>query len=166
MTMIATLALALVGSWTYGGFLAQPTPPPAQAQASAQVQAPTPPPASAPIASPGITPGSPAMKTKPAETPREPGMTPGESPTTWIPPQAPATLPPAAPPRIASKPTLYRSTDASGQTWEHPDSAYLSSFVEARNRSFASYSQDSPVTYTYASPLSFRASRCSNGRCN
>ncbi len=76
--------------------------------------------------------------------------------------------PPAAPPPIASKPTLYRSTDASGQTWEHPDPTYLSSFVEARNRSFASYSQASPVTYTYtyASPLSSRVSQCSTGRCN
>ena len=149
--MISILAASVVGSWTYAGFLAEPTPTPTPTPAQAQTQAPSPPPASAPIAP------EPAKDPKPAGSPRP------ESPA---PPRAPTMKPSAAPPPIAPGPTLYRSTDASGQAWEHPDPSYLSNFVEARNRSFATYSLAPPATYTYASPRPYRASRCSGGRCN
>jgi hypothetical protein len=105
MTMISILAASVVGSWTYAGFLAQPKPKPA------------PPAASAPIVPAGET------GTKPAES----------SPDSTIPNPAAATKPPASPPPISPKPKRYRLTDASGQTWEHTDPAYLSSFVEALN---------------------------------
>ena len=153
--MIATLALSVVGSWSYAGFLSEPSPNRTPAPE------PTPAPASAPIDP------APDFDLEAEENPCPESPTP---PT--CPPSAPATKPPADPPKAASKPTLYRSTDASGQTWEHPDPAYLSSFIEARNRSFASYSQAMPASYpyassyTYASPSPYRASRCSTGRCN
>jgi hypothetical protein len=133
--MISILAVSLVGSWTYAGFLADPSPAPSPA-AETNI-----PPASAPADS-GI--GGPIGK-KPSKDSAVPARaTPG-----W--PGSPQASPPP-------KPTLHRSTDALGQTWEHPDPAYLASFVQARNRSFA--------TYTYAPTPPARASRCYQGRCN
>ena len=141
--MIATIALTVAGSWTYGGFLAEPSPTPGPE--------PTPPPASAPVVP------APEAKAKPAvaSRPEPPAL-----------PQPPATKPAASSPPIPPSPTSYRLSDASGQSWEHHDPAYLSSFVEARNRSTASYYQASPATYTYTSALQYRASRCAGGRCN
>ena len=116
--MTSILALAVVGSWTYAGFLAEPTP------------APPPPPASAPT-----RPAAPAIDPEPEDLPE-----PEPEPT--VPPAKPevpsASIPPAAP--------MYRLADAWGQAWDHADPNYLRSFVEARNRSLATrnYTTASP----------------------
>jgi hypothetical protein len=74
----------------------------------------------------------------------------------------PCACPPARPkapaPKVEPPPARWRLTDASGQTWEYADPRYLTSFVEARNRSF--------VNYAHAPAPAARASRCYNGRCN
>ncbi len=145
--MMTILAASFLGSWSYSGFLTEPTSSPAPNPA------PTPPPASAPL-----TP----------VTPKEIPKPPVESvpPTPSVSEKSPATSPAATAPRVADPPTLYRLTDASGQAWEHRDATYLSSFVEARNRSFATYSQPASATYPSIPAQGYRSSRCSNGRCN
>jgi hypothetical protein len=106
MTLISILAVAVVGSWTYAGFLVQPSPKPA----------PTPPP--------------PKPASAPIDPAREPIPKPSEAHTeSTIPNPAPATKPPAS-----SKSTRHRLTDSSGQTWEHADPVYLADFVDALNR--------------------------------
>lgn len=161
--MISILAASFLGTWSYAGFLAEPGSSPSPAPAPAAATAPVAPTAPAPMppATPGPIAPAPALAAKSAETIRPES----ESPTPHR-EKAPATPPAAAPPPTAPRPTLYRSTDASGQTWEHPDPAYLSSFVEARNRSIAAASYAAPATYSFTSPQPARASRCYNGRCN
>ena len=141
--MMTILAASVLGSWTYAGFLAEPAPSPGPDPA------PTPPPASAPA-----EPATIEADEKPAEAPPS------------APAKAPATRAAASPPPIAAPPTRYRLTDASGQTWEHGDPATLSSFVQARNHSLASYSLVPPATFTSFPAQDYRSSRCSNGRCN
>ena len=126
--MIATLALTLVGGWTYAGLLAEPstTPkPPEAAQVSAK--------ATADAKTEAVKP-SPVVAGAPAPT---------------SPPQTQS---------ASTRPTLYRLADATGQSWEHADPAYLSSFVASRNVSAAS-------TFTYSTAPATSAAQCVTGRC-
>jgi hypothetical protein len=149
--MMSTLALSVLGTWSYAGFLAEPSPTP--------VPSPTPAPApKLPPAPSAPIPLEPEQPLIPAEAPRQAYL---------CPPKAPAKRPPVSSSPILPSPTLYRLADASGQTWEHPDPAYLSGFVEDRNRRFASVSLAPPMayyTYTYASPRPPRASRFARNR--
>ncbi len=124
--MTSILALAALGSWSYAGFLAEPSPTP------------TPPPASAP--------DRPAVDVPDDDPAEEPEDEPEEQP------EASPTAP------TATLPTRYRLADAGGQVWEHPDPAYLKSFVEARNRQ--------SVQQRYYQPLGARPASCAGGRCN
>jgi hypothetical protein len=148
--MISIIAASVVGSWSYAGFLAEPSRSPTPSAAPS-----TPPPASAPTVPAPRKPEEPAAP-RPPEPP-SPSLTPSTTPVAnsavkapVVPP--PVVPPPVVPPPVAAPPTLYRSTDASGQAWEHPDPVYLSSFVEARNRSIAGYSQAPPQSSTYTLP--------------
>ena len=128
--MIATLALTLVGGWTYAGLLAEPstTPkPPEAAQVSAK--------ATADAKTEAVKP-SPVVAGAPAPAPTSPPQTQSAS----------------------TRPTLYRLADATGQSWEHADPAYLSSFVASRNVSAAS-------TFTYSTAPATSAAQCATGRC-
>lgn len=127
--MTPTIALALMGSWTYAGFLADEAPPP-------------PPPSPLPSATTTqvVNRPPPLFSHKPSASRATPPPRPESAPL------APA------------RPALFRSTDASGQAWDHADPAFLSRFIEDRNRSLAA-----PATYSYQPG---RSSRCSNGRCN
>ena len=141
--MTSILALAVVGSWTYAGFLAEPAPAP-----------PVLPPASGPL--------HPAAPTRPASPAIDfgPTMKPEPEPEPETEPKAPAAEPPPVPPSasIPSPAPRYRLADSSGQAWEHADPEYLRSFVETRNRSFA------PRNRYYSAPA-YRSSRCTTGRC-
>ena len=132
-TMLCLFAATLVGSWTYSGFLCEPTAPPP----------PTPPQALGKV--------TPAIEPVPAQV-----ALPAAPQPKKVEPAIPKTSADSV--SIVPRSSLFRSTDASGQSWEHPDSAYLSSFIEARNRSLGS-------TF-YSSTQPFRASWCVNGRCN
>jgi hypothetical protein len=124
--MIATLALSLVGGWTYAGLLAEPSAPP-----------------------------------KPPDAALVSARAPAEAKTNAVkttPVVARASVPtptPPAPPPASTRPTLYRLADATGQTWEHADPAYLSSFVATRNAS----------AMTYFTTPAFSAAQCATGRC-
>jgi outer membrane biosynthesis protein TonB len=134
--MTSILALAAIGSWTYAGFLAEPT---------STLPTPTPPPAP-------TRPADVEPKVEPASNPApEPEEESEEEPEPEQKPEAPAVP-------TATLPTRYRLADAGGQVWEHADPVYLRSFVEARNRSF--------VQQRYYQPLRARSARCANGRCN
>ena len=140
--MTSILALAVVGSWTYAGFLAEPTP-------------------AAPKLPPPAAPGLPKPPTAdhPDATLPEPklGPNPGPEPE----PKATAPEPPPAPPSASippPPPLRYRLADAAGQAWEHDDPAFLRRFVETRNHSFL-------PRINYSAPT-YRASRCVTGRCN
>lgn len=135
--MTSILALAALGSWTYAGFLAEPTPAP-----------PAPPPASAP--SRPIEPEK-ILEPAPKPGPQDP-FEPEEEPE-----EEPEKQPEAPPASTATSPTRYRLADASGQVWEHSDPVNLQSFVEARNRSF--------VQQRYYQPLRARSAPCLSGRC-
>jgi hypothetical protein len=141
--MISILALSVLGAWSYAGFLAEPIP----------VPVPAPIPAPAPYVPPAPTapiPLEPEQPTKPAEAPRQDFV---------CPPKVPAKKPLISAPSNQPRPTLYRLADALGQTWEHPDPAYLSGFVEDRNRRYASVSLAPPVIYfAEASPRLRRGS--------
>ena len=105
--MIPLIASALLGSWTYAGFLDEPA---ARPLAPAVIVVPdTPPPA----------PGGPAD----GAIPPHPEVRP--SPQAAVPPAAPF-----APP----VPRRHQLADARGDAWEHADPVYLRAWIEARNR--------------------------------
>ena len=140
--MTSILALAVVGSWTYAGFLAEPTP-------------------AAPKLPPPAAPGLPKPPAIDPETATEPEPKPEPNPGPEPEPKATAPEPPPAPPSTSippPPPLRYRLADAAGQAWEHDDPAFLRRFVETRNRSF-------PPRINYSAPT-YRASRCVTGRCN
>ena len=117
--MTSLLALAAVGSWTYAGFLAEPTP-----------TVPTPPQASAPD-----RPIAPEVERPEVEEPEV------DEPEPKAP--SPSTMAPAGPP---ARPTLrYRLADARGQHWEHADPEYLRKFVVERNLLFDIRPHPSPA---------------------
>lgn len=66
--------------------------------------------------------------------------------------------PPAAPKGVpkAAAPTLYRLTDASGQTWTHADPVWLRTYVSQRNAQ--------RVMPTYAYPSLYGG--CAGGNCS
>jgi hypothetical protein len=137
--MTSILSLAVLGSWSYAGFLAEPAPAPAATKV---------PEASAPsLPKPSTIASEPAPKPDPDPKP-EPEPEPAA-------PEPPPVAPSAS---ITSSPPRYRLSDASGQAWEHADPNYLRSFVDTRNRSFA-------TRVNYSAPT-YRASRCVTGRCN
>ena len=100
------LALALTSTWSYAGFVANPTAPPDDR----------------PPAVPAVPP-APAVPVIPP--PPEPPPRPPAPPAPPTPPPAPPTPPPAA--------TRYRMADISGQVWEHDDPDVLRAFVLQRN---------------------------------
>jgi hypothetical protein len=127
--MISILALSVLGAWSYAGFLAErsPAPPPEPTAAPAPIHL------------------EPEEPREPAEAPRQEQPPP--------PPMAPTTKPAAAPPPLPPAPTLYRLSDASGQVWEHSNPAYLSGFIEDRNRWLESASS------SYTAPRASRFGR-------
>lgn len=111
--MIATIALQIVGAWRFAGFVDEP--------ATARPRAPEPAPPAVSI------PDEPAG---PPLLPREPDPEPAPASAS---PVARAMPPVVATPPPPVAPVRYRLSDGCGQTWEHPDPAYLSAWVAARN---------------------------------
>ncbi|WP_435018923.1 hypothetical protein TA3x_000913 [Tundrisphaera sp. TA3] len=108
--MIPFIASALLGPWTYAGFLDEP---------------PAPAPAPAPIIVPDRPGADPSGSDEADDTPSGPP----EGPAAPAPEVKPTPAPPAPAP-----PAMHRLADAWGQTWEHPDPSFLRGWVEARNR--------------------------------
>ena len=118
-----TLVLTAVTTWTYAGFVADPTPQPQPIPAPAPAPDPTPTP-TPPPSPPAVVPDPPADSGKPTPPP----------------PQTPV----AASPRVVVP--RYRMSDAMGQVWEHPDPAQLQAFMIDRN---AQLSTPSPLVLPY-----------------
>lgn len=110
--MTPWIASALLGAWTYAGFVDEP------GRRAPPIVPPAPPPAVVPADDPEILP-------EPAPQPPPPM------------PPAPNLPPDPAPPPAAPQPpqVRFRMSDECGQVWEHPDPQYLAAWVAARNRS-------------------------------
>ena len=144
MTMILTAAV--MGSWTYAGFLTESTMTPAPDPVPTQSQT---------LASLDPTTAKTIEEEPVVASPPLPDVS-AKAPTTH------STVPA---PSVAASPRRFRLTDASGQTWEHGDAIELASFVDARNRMFATYSLASPATFTYFPGQAYRSSGCPHGQC-
>lgn len=132
-TIVALAMIAQPGGWSYGGFAAEPAPPPARSWAHEKAAADPPP--FRPQVESNIY-----LEPAPPPPPMVPSPPEAETPA----PQASKAVPPRA-----AGPVAYELADVTGVTWSHADPDHLRKWVAERNRTLQ---RPPPVIYRGVPP--------------